>query len=73
MPYARHMQAATLDFVIGDTDPLPKKAALLACAAAMVADGHLDETTNVLTWVLGEIDDPEALREIIVQTHLFAG
>jgi 4-carboxymuconolactone decarboxylase len=73
MPYARHLQVATLDFMIGNPDPLPRPDALLAMAAAMTADGHVAETANVLSYVLREYPDPEHVREVIIQTHLFAG
>lgn len=73
MPFARHLQVATMDFIIGDTGPLPREAALLAIAAAMTADGHHDETANALSWVLREHPDAEQVREAIVQTHLFCG
>jgi 4-carboxymuconolactone decarboxylase len=73
MPYARHLQLATIDFMIGNVDPLPRETVLLALAAAMTADGHGTETANVLTYVLKEYPRPEEVREIIIQTHLFAG
>lgn len=73
MPYARHLQVATLDFMIGNPEPLPRPDALLAMAAAMTADGHVAETANVLSYVLREYPDPEHVREVIIQTHLFAG
>lgn len=73
MPYARHLQIATLDFMIGNPEPLGRPDSLLAMAAAMTADGHVAETANVLSYVLKEYPDPEHVREIIIQTHLFAG
>ncbi|MCK6440174.1 MAG: carboxymuconolactone decarboxylase family protein [Planctomycetes bacterium] len=73
MAYARHLQLATIDFLIGDTAPLPKEAANLCMVAAMTADGHHAETMNLLRYVLKEHKDTEQIREIIIQTHLFAG
>jgi alkylhydroperoxidase/carboxymuconolactone decarboxylase family protein YurZ len=73
MPFARHLQLATIDFMIGNPDPLPRDVALLALAAAMTADGHAAETANVLTYVLQQHPNPEHVREIIIQTHLFCG
>ncbi len=73
MPYAKHLQLATIDFMIGNPDPLPRETALLAMAAAMTADGHRDETANVLRYVVKEHPDPEHVREVIIQSHLFCG
>jgi len=59
--------------MIGDTAPLERETALLAIASTMTADGHFTETVNVLSWVVREHPKPEMVREVIVQTHLFAG
>ena len=73
MTYARHMQLATIDFLIGNTDPLPKETALMCMVAAMTADGHVAETANLLRYVLQEHSNLEEVREMIIQTHLFCG
>lgn len=73
MAYARHLQAATIDFLVGDTAPLEREDALLAMAGAMAGDGHVAETANVLTYVLGAVDDPNKVREALIQTSVLIG
>lgn len=73
MAFARHLQLATLDFLLGDTAPLAREDALLCMASAMCADGHRGESANVLTYIVGQVDDPEKVREAILQNLLFCG
>ncbi len=73
MAYARSIRPETLDFMMTNIEPLSQERALLAMSAAMTADGHFEETQNFLSYVLQVHKDPEAVREIILQTHLFCG
>jgi 4-carboxymuconolactone decarboxylase len=55
-------------------DPSPPRAIRgLALAAAAAAAGRRDLTRAVLRVVLARGGDPEAVREVLLQTYLFAG
>jgi len=73
MAYARHLSLATLDFLIGDPGKLDREDAMLALCAAMTSDGHVKESTNIFTFVLGLGIDPNKVRMVIEQAQLFCG
>lgn len=75
MPSAKRIEPATLSFLLTGLAPLEPKDAMLAIAAALAADGHVEHSRRVFDFLLKEKDrpDPEHLREAILQTHLFCG
>jgi 4-carboxymuconolactone decarboxylase len=75
MPIAKRVEPATISFLLTGIDPLSTESAALAMCAAITADGHGEHCRRLFEALL-KLDprpDPEHMREIILQTHLFAG
>ncbi|MCC6465715.1 MAG: carboxymuconolactone decarboxylase family protein [Planctomycetes bacterium] len=75
MPIAKRLEGATLSFLLTGLDPLKREDAMLAICAAITADGHAEHAGRAFEFLLKEKDrpDPEAMREAVLQTHLFGG
>lgn len=73
MPIAREVKPATLNFVLGGNSPLQREDALLACVAAVVADGGFRAAREIILFALRDGIAPSLVREAILHVAPLAG
>jgi alkylhydroperoxidase/carboxymuconolactone decarboxylase family protein YurZ len=73
MPIARDVKPATLNFVLGGNSPLARHDALLACVAAVVADGSFRQSREIILFALKDGVAPALVREAILHVAPLAG